>query len=60
MTITQLLTDIALIAGVLLVAALAIVPLWLEHDAEPAETHPAPTPIRPARSVTSSTVRHAA
>lgn len=37
MTITQLLIDTAVLAGVLLFAALAIVPLWLEHEAERAD-----------------------
>lgn len=60
MTITQLLIDIALILGVLLVAALAIVPVWLEHEAESAEALPAPTPIRPSRHHPVTTARHAA
>lgn len=42
MTITQLLIDTAVLAGVVLFAVLAIVPLWLEHEAERTD--------RPARS----------
>lgn len=42
MTITQLLIDTAVIAGVLLFAVLAVVPLWLEREAERAD--------RPVRS----------
>lgn len=33
MDLTQLLTDLLVIAGVLLFATLAIVPLWIEHAA---------------------------
>lgn len=34
MTITQLLIGTAVLAGVLLMTALAVVPLWLDHEAE--------------------------
>lgn len=37
MTITQLLTYVALTAGILLYAALAVVPLVLEHEARKAD-----------------------
>lgn len=48
MDITQLITHIALYAGVLLYALLAIVPLWLRHDAE-REERPAESAGRTAR-----------
>ncbi len=35
MTFTQLLTHLALVLGVLLMTALAVVPLWLDHDGMP-------------------------
>lgn len=61
MTITQLLTDLALVAGILLMAVLAIAPLWLEHEARTAETLPEPTPIRPAHThPTATPAQHAA
>lgn len=34
MTITQLLIDTAVLAGILLKTLLAVVPLWLRHQAE--------------------------
>ena len=43
MTITQLLTDLAVIGGILLFAALAVVPIMLEREAEKAD-RPASTP----------------
>lgn len=48
MDITQLITHIALYAGVLLYALLAIVPLWLRHDAEREEHTTTPTPTHRA------------
>lgn len=47
MDITQLLIDTAVLAGMLLMTVLAVVPIWLRHDAERAQIVAARAPRTP-------------
>ena len=47
MDITQLLTILFVVFVVPLMAALAVIPLWLEADAEHEDAHEAPTATPP-------------
>lgn len=56
MDITQLLATVSVLAGIALMTVLAVVPLWLRHDAEKAEIAAARTPRAPQPPL--ATVRH--